>query len=60
MLDVDLLVTTLKNFGHTVGHVNSIPENAGSYEFEVDGKLITLAEVRALLDDEAAKREGRA
>ena len=57
MVDIPLLVNALKSAGHTVGHVNPLPANAGDYEFEVDGQLLTLAEVRAMLEDDASKRE---
>ena len=50
MIDTNLLVEQLRARGHAVGHVNKLPENAGEYEFEVDGNLLTLSETRALLD----------
>lgn len=50
MIDSKLIVEQLRNRGHAVGHVTKVPENAGEYEFEVDGKLLTLSETRALLD----------
>jgi predicted Rdx family selenoprotein len=55
MIDIDLLLQTLRNFGHTIGQVIPVPENAGSYEIEVDGTLLSLAEVEALLADDEAK-----
>jgi hypothetical protein len=55
MLDTDLLVQDLRAKGHTVGHVISIPENAGSFEFLVDGQILTLEQVRELLESESTK-----
>jgi hypothetical protein len=52
MLDIDLFVAKLRNNGHTVAHVIPLPENAGEYEFEIDGGLLTLAEARLLLEQE--------
>ena len=49
MIDVDLLVEQLRARGHAVTHVNKVPENAGEYEFEVDGAMLSLSETRALL-----------
>ena len=58
MIDTDLIVKTLRDRGHTVGHVIPVPENAGEYEFEVDGNLLNLEETRGLLeyDDERSSR----
>jgi hypothetical protein len=55
MIDIDLTVQALNHYGHTVGHVIPVPENAGEYEIEVDGELLSLAEVNALLEDNEAK-----
>ncbi len=52
MLDVDLFVAQLRRNGHTVGHVIPLPENAGGYEFEIDGGMLTLAEARMLLEED--------
>ncbi len=52
MLDIDLLVAKLRKNGHAVGPVIQLPENAGEYEFEIDGGLLTLAEARLLLEQE--------
>jgi hypothetical protein len=41
--------------GHTVGHIIPTPANAGDYEFEVDGGLLSLDEARALLEADAAQ-----
>jgi hypothetical protein len=55
MIDIDLTVSALRNYGHTVGDVIPVPENAGEYEIEVDGEMLSLAEVNALLEDDEAR-----
>ncbi len=52
MLDTDLLISALRDKGHEVGSVFPVPDNAGDYEFVVDGNTLTLEEVRALLASE--------
>jgi hypothetical protein len=54
-IDTGLIVTTLRERGHSVGHVIPVPDNAGEFEFEVDDELLTLSEVRELLDRDAPK-----
>ncbi len=55
MLDIDLFVAQLRKNGHTVGHIIPLPENAGEYEFQIDGEMYTLAQARLLLEaDQAA------
>jgi hypothetical protein len=54
MVDIDLLVQQLRQRGHRVGHVISVPDNAGSYEVEVDGTLLNLEQARALLAEDEA------
>ena len=49
MIDTNLIVEQLRTRGHAVGHVTKVPDNAGEYEFEVDGALLSLSETRALL-----------
>jgi hypothetical protein len=51
-IDTGLIVDTLRRKGHTVGHVIPVPDNAGEFEFEVDGVLLSLNETRALLERE--------
>jgi hypothetical protein len=55
MVDIDLLVQTLRQQGHTVGHVISVPENAGVYEITIDGNVLNLEEARQLLAEDEAK-----
>ena len=59
MLDTDILVNALRQQGHTVDHVHHIPENAGEYEFTIDGTLYTLEQARALLADELPAAESQ-
>jgi hypothetical protein len=49
-----LIANELRLQGHDVGDVFPVPNNAGEYEFNVDGNLLTLAEARALLEDDTA------
>ena len=57
-VDTELLVQSLTKRGHTVQSVIKVPDNAGDYEFIVDGNTLTLEETRALLehDQEADSR----
>lgn len=55
MIDYDTLVRSLEAHGHTVDHVIEVPSNAGTAELTVDGKVLTLEEARALLDNVASK-----
>jgi hypothetical protein len=55
MTDIDLLVETIRNHGHTVGSVIRVPDNAGEYEIYVDGNALSLEEARQLLEQEEAK-----
>ncbi len=57
MVDTELLANQLRAYGHTVTHVITVPNNAGVYEFTVDGNVLSLEETRALLaaDEEAGK-----
>jgi hypothetical protein len=55
MVDIDLLVQTLRQHGHTVDHVFSVPGNAGAYELTIDGNTLNLEEARQLLELDEAK-----
>ncbi len=52
MIDIDLLLDQLRAQGHTVGHWRVLPANAGGYEIEVNGELLTLDEARELLAED--------
>lgn len=54
-VDTELLVQSLRKRGHTVGGVIKVPDNAGDYEFIVDGATLTLDEARALLERDQAE-----
>lgn len=54
MVDTGLIAKELELNGHEVGDVFPVPNNAGEYEFVVDGNLITLAQARALLEADEA------
>jgi hypothetical protein len=49
-IDVDLIVKQLRKRGHTVSTVIPVADNAGNYEFGVDGALLTLDQTRLLLE----------
>jgi hypothetical protein len=55
MVDIELLVEALRQRGHSVENVISVPENAGEYELTVDGNLLNLEEARAFLEKDEAK-----
>jgi hypothetical protein len=55
MVDIDLIVQTLRQHGHTVDGVFSVPDNAGEYELVVDGNTLNLEEARAILEADEAK-----
>jgi len=54
MVDINLLVAELRRHGHTVDSVIKVPDNAGDYEFIVDGGMLTLIEARLLLERDQA------
>jgi hypothetical protein len=56
MVDTDLLVQSLTKRGHTVEGVIKVPDNAGDYEFIVDGVTLTLEETRLLLERDQAEQ----
>lgn len=58
-IDIDLIVRALRDRGHSVGNVIPVPDNAGDYEFEVDGKLLSLSETRILLQTDAERQPPR-
>ena len=54
MLDIDLFVSQLRSHNHTVESVIPVPENAGEYEFLIDGQVLSLAEARLMLESDQA------
>ena len=55
MVDIDLLVAALRERGHRVEEVISVPENAGVYELTIDGNVLNLEQARALLEADETK-----
>jgi len=55
MVDIDLIVQTLRQHGHRVESVFSVPDNAGDYELIIDGNTLNLEEARQLLEQDQAK-----
>jgi hypothetical protein len=55
MVDIDLIVQTLRQHGHTVDGVFSVPDNAGEYELVIDGNTLNLEEARAILEADESK-----
>lgn len=49
MVDTELLANALRAYGHTVTKTTIVPNNAGMWEFHVDGNMLTLEEARDLL-----------
>jgi len=54
-VDTELIVQSLRKRGHTVESVIKVPDNAGDYEFVVDGATLTLDETRELLERDQAQ-----
>jgi hypothetical protein len=57
-VDTELLVHSLRKRGHAVDGVIKVPDNAGDYEFIVDGNTLTLEEARALLERDQERNSG--
>jgi len=55
MVDIDLLVEALRKRGHKVEGIFKVPDNAGEYEFVVDGNTLNLEETRTLLERDETK-----
>jgi hypothetical protein len=53
MVDTELIAQELRDRGHKVEHITRLSENSGTWEFEVDGRMLTLEEARALLETES-------
>lgn len=59
MVDIDLLVSALRANGHEVKYVHRVPDNAGEWEFTVDGEYLNLEEARRVLElDGKRQRSG--
>ena len=55
MVDIDLIVQTLRDHGHTVEDVHVVPPNAGEYAMTVDGNAVNLEGARHILELDEAK-----
>lgn len=55
MVDIDLIVQTLRQHGHRVEGVFRVPDNAGEYELVIDGNTLNLEEARQLLEQDEKK-----
>lgn len=53
--DIDLLVKQLRARGHEVKYVHAVPDNAGEFEFTIDGEYLNLDEARQLLEHDAQR-----
>ncbi len=53
MVDIDLVVQEPRRYGHTVGEVFPVPENAGEWELTVDGNVLPLDKARRVLAEDA-------
>ena len=57
MIDIDLLVESLRKYGHSVESVICVPDNAGEYELDIDGNALNLEEARHLLEQEEPTKQ---
>jgi hypothetical protein len=56
MVDIDLIVQSLRANGHTVEDLHHVPPNAGEYEMIVDGTVLNLEGARRVLELDGAKK----
>ena len=57
MVDIDLIVNTLRAHGHTVEDVHHVPPNAGEYEMIIDGNVVNLEGARYVLELDGPKKK---
>jgi len=61
MVDIDLIVDTLRAHGHKVEDVHHVPHDAGAYEMIIDGDVVDLEGARHVLElDGPRRRQARA
>jgi len=60
MVDIDLLVQSLRANGHTVEGLHHVPPDAGEYEMILDGTVVNLDGARSILELDQSKRRRRA
>jgi hypothetical protein len=56
MVDIDLIVNTLRAHGHTVEDVHTVSHDAGEYEMIIDGRAVDLEGARHVLELDGPKR----
>jgi hypothetical protein len=56
MVDIDLIVNTLRAHGHAVEDVHHVPPNAGEYEMIIDGNVVNLDGARHILELDKVKQ----
>jgi hypothetical protein len=55
MVDIDLIVQTLRDHGHMVEDVHHVSPDAGEYALTVDGNAVNLEGARQILESDEAK-----
>lgn len=55
MVDIDLIVQSLRAHGHKVEDLHHTPPNAGEYEMIVDGVVVNLEGARHIIELDEAK-----
>jgi hypothetical protein len=50
MVDIDLIVNTLRAHGHQVEDVHHVSHDAGDYEMIIDGEVVNLEGARHVLE----------
>lgn len=56
MADINLILQELRANGHKVEDVHPVSENAGEYEFIIDGVSLNLEAARRVLELDDAKK----
>ena len=56
MVDIDLIVQSLRDHGHTVEDLHHVPPDAGEYEMIIDGTVVNLEGARHIIELDGPKR----
>lgn len=60
MVDIDLIVNTLRAHGHQVEDMHPVSHDAGDYEMIIDGEVVNLEGARRVLElDGPGRRQAR-